>query len=114
MVAEFPPLLPNIHNEIPGGPLVSVDEGGKSIQVGVVSYNFLGTGTTVDGRPDGYARVSYFYDWIKSKICAEVPNDKIFKCKGSKASKASSKLTGYIEGMSFGSMPMSGDYSMSF
>ena len=79
----------------------------------MVSYNFPGTGTTVKGI-DGYARVSYFYDWIKSKICAEVPNDKIFKCKGSKASKASVKMTGYIEGMSFGSMPMSGDYSMSF
>ena len=91
MDAEFPPLLPNIHHEIPGGPLVSINEGEKSIQVGVVSYAFRGTGTTVDGRPDGYARVSYFYDWIKSKICAEVPNDKIFKCKGSKASKASKK-----------------------
>ena len=113
MDAEFPPLLPNIHHEIPGGPLVSVDEGGKSIQVGVVSYNFPGTGTTVKGIV-GYARVSYFYDWIKSKICAEVPNDKIFKCKGSKASKASVKMTGYIEGMSFGSMPMPGDYAMSF
>ena len=33
MDAEFPPLLPNIHHDIPGGPLVSVDEGGKSFKL---------------------------------------------------------------------------------
>ena len=81
----------------------------------MVSYNKPVTNTTVSGKPDGYARVSYFYDWIKSTICAEVPTDKVFKCRGSKASKgskASGTITGYLEGMSFGSMSMSGDYSM--
>ncbi len=68
--------------------------------------------------PDVFASVSYFYDWIKSSICAEFPSDKVFKCRGSKASKgskgskASGTITGYLEGMSFGSMSMSGDYSM--
>ena len=71
--------------------------------------------TTYPLKPDVFASVSYFYDWIKSTICAEFPTDKVFKCRGSKASKgskASGTITGYLEGMSFGSMSMSGDYSM--
>ena len=91
-------------NQIQGGPLV--DE--NNVQVGVVSFGFAGeftfachvivlSGTagvskTIDflhiitgpdrvtnpKKPDGFARVSFFCDWIENQVCADVPNDQVF------------------------------------
>jgi hypothetical protein len=48
-------------------------------------------GTTT--APDGFARVSFLFDWIQDTVRAEVPRDEVFcpASSGSKASKVSSK-----------------------
>ncbi|CAL4221321.1 unnamed protein product, partial [Meganyctiphanes norvegica] len=50
-----------------GGP-ISVKETGQHVQIGVVSHGF---GCASEGFPGVYARVSYFLDWIKSKVGSE-------------------------------------------
>lgn len=45
-----------------GGPLLD----SSNILVGVISWNFL---CQSDRLPDGFARVSYFHDWITEQIC---------------------------------------------
>ncbi|KAL3766178.1 hypothetical protein ACHAW5_008411 [Stephanodiscus triporus] len=58
-----------------GGPCV--DE--NNVQVGVVSFGSAGPGrVTKPNRPDGFARVSFFCDWIRNAVCADVPNDQVF------------------------------------
>ncbi|KAL3816945.1 hypothetical protein ACHAXA_001773 [Cyclostephanos tholiformis] len=68
-----------------GGPLLSGE-----VQVGVASYTLVEdiTGTNTDpNRPDGFARISFLFDWIRDTVCAEVPLDEVFNCRRSKASK---------------------------
>lgn len=51
-----------------------------------------GTATTPD-QPDGFAHISFLFNWIQDTFCAEVPRDEVFclASSRSKASKASSK-----------------------
>lgn len=53
-----------------GSPLLSF-EGGKYVQVGVVSF---GAGCARPDRPGVYSRVSAAYDWIHQQICALADN----------------------------------------
>ena len=46
-----------------GGALV-VQNGGSYTQIGVVS--FVSSAGCASGYPSGYARVSYFRDWIRT------------------------------------------------
>jgi hypothetical protein len=53
--------------------------------------NFMPTGgddgtTTFPDAPDGFARVSFLFDWIQDTVCEEVPRDEVF-CRRSKAAK---------------------------
>eukprot|EP00934_Nitzschia_sp_Nitz4_P009020 Nitzschia sp. Nitz4//scaffold95_size97785//17380//22751//NITZ4_004656-RA/size97785-augustus-gene-0.104-mRNA-1//-1//CDS//3329560439//9010//frame0 len=48
-----------------GGPLVSVDD--PNLLLGIVSFT---VSCESDDIPDGFARISYFYDWIQEHICA--------------------------------------------
>ena len=51
-----------------GGPLVFTDETTKDhVLVGVTSFS---AGCNPDEVPDGFTRVSMFYDWIREQICA--------------------------------------------
>ena len=45
-----------------GGPLLD----SSNALLGVISWNFL---CRPDNLPDGFARVSYFHDWITKQIC---------------------------------------------
>lgn len=45
-----------------GGPLLDASD----VLLGVISWNFL---CLSDRLPDGFARVSYFHDWITEQIC---------------------------------------------
>ena len=51
--------------------------------------------TTFPESPDGFARVSFFCDWIRNAVCAEIPNEPVFcqATSGSKASKSGSKAS---------------------
>ena len=62
----------SICNGDSGGPLFTLD----GVQVGVTSF---GVGCEADLLPDGFARVSYFYDWIQDMIC-EISNDPPSSC----------------------------------
>lgn len=48
-----------------GGPLVTLNDDGKAILTGLVTY---GTNLCATGKPDAYTRVGYFRPWIIEKI----------------------------------------------
>jgi hypothetical protein len=37
-----------------------------------------GQGTTTTRFPDGFARVSFFINWITRTVCREAPGDEVF------------------------------------
>ena len=51
-----------------GGPLFATGRN-NAIQVGVVSF---GNDCQPDYIPDGFARVSYFKDWISKQVCKSI------------------------------------------
>ncbi|KAF4525474.1 hypothetical protein B566_EDAN004886 [Ephemera danica] len=53
----------NVCNSDSGGPMVVTDTDGEPLQVGVCSF---GTGACSDLNPAGYARTTYYLDWIES------------------------------------------------
>lgn len=67
--------LPNENNGLGGSPWHDNGFGGspwsdnqnsKAVQVGVTSF---GNDCEVDHIPDGFARISYFHEWITKQIC---------------------------------------------
>uniref|UniRef100_A0A1I8A2T2 Peptidase S1 domain-containing protein n=1 Tax=Steinernema glaseri TaxID=37863 RepID=A0A1I8A2T2_9BILA len=61
-----------------GGPLLSKDEKGVAWQYGVANF---ATGGCLSGRPSGFARVSFYCDWIenitKGEVKCEQPKSKV-------------------------------------
>jgi hypothetical protein len=55
-------------------------------------HTIPGPDTVTDPEyPDGFARVSFFCDWIENAVCKEILNDEVFCSSQSKASKRSPK-----------------------
>ena len=77
MNTDFSPLTS--YNDMPGGIIARIDGNGRSLQVGVASYTTtVGPDTTVSPNTDGWARVSFFCEWIRNAVCAEIPDEPAF------------------------------------